>query len=82
MRFLVISAASRPRRTSRRSVFMLTGIDVVDDRQHQGAAVHHHALAAEAGAHEGDLLRRAAIEPVDQPDADRDQDRGDDDHER
>ncbi len=27
--------------------------DLVHDRQHEGAAVHHHLLAAEAGAHEG-----------------------------
>ena len=57
---------------------MLTGVIVVDDRQHEGAAVDHHPLAEQAGAHEGHLLRRAAIEPVHQIDDDRDDDDRDD----
>ena len=40
--------------------------DVVDDRQHEGAAVHHHLLPAHAGAHEGALLAGAEIEPMEQ----------------
>ena len=52
---------------------------LVDDRQHEGAAVHHHLLAAEAGAHEGHLLGGPAIEPVHQIDDDGDDDRQDDD---
>src|SRR3546814_9977267 len=34
---------------------------LMDDRQHERAAVDHHGLAAVAGAHEGDLLRRAVV---------------------
>ena len=49
--------------------------DLVDDRQHERAAVHHHLLAAEAGAHERPLLGRAQVQPVEQPDHDRDDDR-------
>jgi hypothetical protein len=51
---------------------------LVHDRQHEGAAVHHHGLAAEAGADERDLLRRAAVEPVEEPDHHGDDDRRDD----
>ena len=53
--------------------------DVVQDRQHEGAASHDHLLAPEAGPYEGDVLRRAAIEPVQQIGADRDDDRRQDD---
>ena len=56
--------------------------DLMDDGQHEGAAVHHHLLAAEAGAHEGRLLGGPAIEPVQQPDDDGDDDRHDDDQAR
>src|SRR5689334_4176925 len=38
---------------------------VVDERQYEGAAVDHDAFAKEPGADEGDLLRRAVVEPVD-----------------
>ncbi len=48
---------------------------LVDDRQHERAAVHHHLLSAEAGAHERPLLGRAQIQPVQEPDDDRDDDR-------
>jgi hypothetical protein len=41
--------------------------DVVNDRPDEGAAVDHHLLAQEAGPHEGDLLGRAAIEPLHHP---------------
>jgi hypothetical protein len=54
------------------------GDHLVDDRQHQGAAVQHDLLAAEAGPHEGTLFRGAQVEPVEQPDDDRHQG-GDDD---
>ncbi len=49
--------------------------DVVHDRPDEGAAVDHHLLAQKTGAHEGDLLCRATIEPVHHPVED-----GDDDH--
>jgi hypothetical protein len=52
---------------------------LMDDGQHEGAAVHHHLLAAEAGTHEGHLLGGPAIEPVHQIDDDGDDDRQDDD---
>ena len=52
--------------------------DLVHDRQHEGAAVHHHLLPGQAGAYEGALLGRAQVEPVEQPDDDRHDD-GDDD---
>ena len=51
---------------------------LVHDRQHEGAAVEHHLLSAEAGAHERALLARSQVQPVQQPDGDR-QDDGDDD---
>ena len=51
--------------------------DVVHDRQHEGAAVHHHLLPAHAGAHEGALLAGAKIEPMEQQDDDGDDDRHD-----
>ena len=35
---------------------------LVQHRQHQRAAVHHHLFTAEAGADKGDLLRRALVE--------------------
>ena len=37
---------------------------LVNDRQHEGAAVDHHLLPAESRAHERDLLGGAAVEPV------------------
>ena len=52
--------------------------EVVDEGQHEGAAIDHHPLAEEAGADEGDFLRRAMIEPVDDVDADHDRDDRDD----
>jgi hypothetical protein len=55
---------------------------VVDDRQHEGAAVEHDLLSAHAGADEGALLRAAQVQPVQQPDHDRDDDRDDDEAER
>ncbi|PHJ92065.1 hypothetical protein VF08_36755 [Nostoc linckia z8] len=45
---------------------------LVQDRQHQRAAVHHHLLAAKAGADEGDFLSRSLVEPRNH-DADRQQ---------
>ena len=53
--------------------------DVVDDRQHEGAAVDDDALAHQARADERDLLGRSPIEPVDEVDDDRD---GDDRHDQ
>ena len=53
--------------------------DVVDDREDQCAAAQDHLLATEAGAHEGDLLRGALVEPVEQVDDDRDEDAGEQD---
>jgi hypothetical protein len=50
----------------------------VDERQHEGAAIDHHAFAEKAGADERGFLRRAVIEPVDDIDADHDQDDRDD----
>ena len=52
--------------------------EVVDERQHEGAAVDHHPLAEQAGAHERDLLRRAMVEPVDDIDEHHDDDDRDD----
>ena len=48
--------------------------DVVDDRQHEGAAVDHHPFAHEAGADERHLLGGAPVQPVDQIDDDRNRD--------
>ncbi len=45
---------------------------VVQHRQHQGPAVENHLLPAKAGAHEGDLLGGAAVQPG--------QNHADDDH--
>ena len=55
------------------------GRDVVDDRQHEGAAVDDHPLAHEAGADERHLLGGSPVEPVDEVDDDRD---GDDRHDQ
>ena len=52
--------------------------NVVDDRPHEGAAVDHHLFPKEPGAHEGDLLGGAAIEPVHHPVEDEDYDHGGD----
>ena len=51
---------------------------VVDERQHEGAAIDHDTFAEEAGANEGDLLRRAVVEPVDDVNADDNRDDRDD----
>jgi hypothetical protein len=51
---------------------------LVQDRDDEGAAVDDHLLAAEAGAHEGALLGRAAVEPSEQVDGDDDDDGKDD----
>ena len=53
--------------------------DVVDDRQHEGAAIDDDALAHQARADERDLLGRSPIEPVDEIDDDGD---GDDRHDQ
>ena len=50
---------------------------VVHDRQHEGAAIEHHALAAQPGAHEGALLGAAQVQPVEQEHGDGDDDRDD-----
>ncbi len=47
---------------------------VMDEGQHEGAAVDHHLLAHQARAHEGDFLRGSPIEPVHEIDDDRDHD--------
>ena len=52
--------------------------DVVQDRQHQGATVHDHLLAAEAGADERQFLGRAAVEPPEQQPENDDRDECDD----
>jgi hypothetical protein len=72
MRSLVMSACPWSRLTLSGSTFMLTGVMSWMIGQHEGAAVDHHLLAEEAGAHEGDLLRRAAVEPLHHPVDDRD----------
>ena len=51
---------------------------VVHDGQHEGATVQHHLLPAQAGAHEGALLAAAQVQPVQQPHADGDDNRDDD----
>ncbi len=48
--------------------------DVMHDRPDEGAAVDHHFLAEEAGAHEGDLLGGTPVEPLHDPVDDRDED--------
>ena len=52
--------------------------DFVNERKNKGAAVDHHLFAEQAGAHEGELLRGAVIEPVDEIDDDRNDDDRDD----
>ena len=57
--------------------------DVVNDRKNQGASAQHHLLAPEPGSHEGNLLRRTPVQPIQQVDDDRDgyprqEDRGND----
>ena len=52
--------------------------DLVQHRNDEGAAIHHHLLAHEAGAHERRLLGRAAIEPAQDVDGDHHDDRGND----
>ena len=47
-------------------------VDLVQERQRQAAAGDHDALAAEAGAHEGDVARGLAIEAVEKQHRDRD----------
>jgi len=37
----------------------------VEDGQHQGAAIHDDLFAADAGPHEGDFLRRTAVQARD-----------------
>ena len=51
---------------------------IVDEGQHESAAVDHHPLAEEAGAHEGGFLRGPVIEPVDHIDDHHDDDDRDD----
>jgi hypothetical protein len=50
----------------------------VDEGQHEGAAIDHHALAEETGPDERHLLGGAVIEPVDDVDANHDHDDRDD----
>ena len=52
--------------------------DLVQNRDHEGAAVHHHLLAEKSGAHERDFLGRTPVQPLQDIDGDRDDD-GDDD---
>ena len=52
--------------------------DFVDEWKDEGAAVDDHFFAEQAGAHEGDFLRGATVEPVDEIDDDRDDDDRDD----
>ena len=52
--------------------------EVVNERQHEGAAVDHHLLAEEAGAHERHFLGGAVIEPVHDVDRHDDHDQRDD----
>ncbi|MEY9467574.1 hypothetical protein ABH973_007987 [Bradyrhizobium ottawaense] len=51
---------------------------IVDERQHERAAIDHHALAEETGPDERCLLGGAVIEPVHDIDADHDHDDRDD----
>ena len=53
--------------------------DVVNDRNDQGAAADHDLFAARTGAYECLVLGRVAVEPMQQINADRDQDRQQDD---
>ena len=55
--------------------------EVVNERQHEGAAVDDDALAEEAGADERHFLGRAVVEPVDDIDDDHDRDDRDDEPE-
>ena len=50
----------------------------VNERKDEGAAVDDDFFAEQAGAHEGDFLRRAPVQPVDEIDDDRDDDDRDD----
>ena len=52
--------------------------DLVDERKHESAGVDDDLFAEQAGPHEGNLLRRAVVEPVDEIDDDRDDDDRDD----
>ena len=47
---------------------------VVNEGQHEGAAIDHDALAEEAGTYERDFLRRTVVEPVHDVDANDDPD--------
>ena len=47
---------------------------VVNERQHEGAAVDHHAFAEQTGSHKGHFLRRTVVEPVHDVDDDGDHD--------
>ena len=51
---------------------------IVNEGQHEGAAVDHHAFAEEAGPDERHLLGGAVVEPVDDVDANHDHDDRDD----
>ena len=52
--------------------------EVVNEGQHKGAAVDHHLLAEETGAHKRHFLGRAVIEPVHDVDRHDDHDQRDD----
>ncbi len=57
------------------------GSYVVNDRKHEGSAIDDDLFSEEAGPDEGHLLRRPAIEPIDEVDDDRNDDDGDDEPE-
>ena len=52
--------------------------DLVQHRDHEGAAVDHHLLAEKPGAHESDFLGRTAVQPLQDIDGDDDDDSDDD----
>ena len=54
------------------------GRKVVNERQHEGAAIDHDTFAEQTGAHKGHFLRRTVVEPVHDVDDDGDHDDRDD----
>ena len=59
---------------SHRQHVHVDGRVVVDERQHEGAAVDHDAFAEQTGSHKGHFLGRTVIEPVHDVDDDGDHD--------
>ena len=78
MRSLVISALSRPRATSSRSVFMLTGITSCTIGSTKAPPSSTTFWPPRPVRTKARSLRAAQVQPVQQPDDDRDDDRDDD----